>query len=185
MSVATILSRNPDAWRNLPLAALLAVIAWATLWQPCVVVGDDGVELRNVTHTVIVPWDAIIEVDTKYALSLRTPRRAYSAWAAPAPGRISSRAALRAQRRKASANDGDLFAREIIGERTSDLPRTDSGDAAILVRSRWQRMLDEDRVTIGAAEMASVRIAVHVATLGALAALGTVCILSAFVWNRL
>lgn len=181
MCLAAALSADPEAWRNLSFAGLLAAIAWAALWAPQVGVDDDGVALRNVTHTAVVPWDAIIEVDTKFALSIRTPRRAYSAWAAPAPGRYSSRVALHTRRRKATPTDGDVLAAEVVGERTSDLPRTDSGNAAILVRSRWQRLLNEDRITIGAAETSPVQIKLHVATLGLLTVLGAASILSAVV----
>lgn len=161
------------------LAALLAFTAWATLWHPRVSVGDDGVELRNVTHTVLVPWDAVIEVDTKYSLTVRTPRRVYSAWAAPAPGRYASRNALRTRAMKATADDGDPLRIPVGGARTSDLPSTDSGDAAAIVRAEWQRRLDGGLIAIGGAETARVAVRVHAATLAALVALGAAFVLAA------
>ena len=69
-----------------PLA--LAVIGWVVFWRPRVTVGPDGLELANVFRTVVVPWDDVLGVDTRWGLKVRTTAGRYGAWAAPAaPGR--------------------------------------------------------------------------------------------------
>ncbi len=180
IAVASLLAGPTELAQNAPLAASIAMAGWAALWRPSVRVDDDAVELRNVTHTTRVPWDAVIEVDTKYALTIRTPRALYSAWAAPAPGRFSSRAALRRTRRKASAEDGDPLRPAPLGERTSDLPSTDSGDAALIVRERWRRLIDEDRIRIGDADRVAATRTWHIATITVTLGLLTTWVIMAF-----
>ena len=50
------------------------------------VVHDGGATLENPYRTIDVPWAALVNVDTRYALTLITPHAKYAAWAAPAPG---------------------------------------------------------------------------------------------------
>lgn len=69
-----------------PLA--LAVIGWVVFWRPRVTVGPDGLELANVFRTVVVPWDDVLGVETRWGLKVRTTAGRFGAWAAPAaPGR--------------------------------------------------------------------------------------------------
>lgn len=180
IAVASLLAGPAELLQNLPLAGGVAMVGWAALWRPSVRVDDDAVELQNVTHTARIPWDAVIEVDTKFALTVRTPRAVYSAWAAPAPGRFSSRAALRRNRRKASADDGDPLRPTPLGERTSDLPSTDSGDAAQIVRDRWQSLLDADSIRIGEADRVAATRTWHVATIAVTLGLFTTWVVLAF-----
>ncbi len=149
-----------------PAAALLAFFAWAALWRPFVRVGADGVTLRNVTHSVLVPWSALIHVDTRYALTLHSPAGTFAAWAAPAPGLIGS---LRARRRH-----GDREYRA-SGEalRAGDLIGTESGDAALVVRERWRRLIDADQVATGTAAEVTVHRRWDAAVLGAFTVLVT------------
>ncbi|RPF25971.1 PH domain-containing protein [Georgenia muralis] len=69
-----------------PLA--LAVVGWVVFWRPRVTVGPDGLELANVFRTVVVPWDDVVGVETRWGLKVRTTSGRFGAWAAPAaPGR--------------------------------------------------------------------------------------------------
>lgn len=178
--LASLLAGLTEVLQNLPLAGAIAMLGWAALWRPGVRVDNEAVELRNVTHTARIPWDAVIEVDTKFALTVRTPSRVYTAWAAPAPGRFSSRVALHRTRRRATAEDGDPLRPTPLGERTSDLPSTDSGDAALVVRERWRRLLDDGHITIGAADQAVATRRPHVATIAVTTALVATWIAIAF-----
>jgi Bacterial PH domain len=67
-------------------AALVSVLV-ALFWLPAVVVDGDGVELRNVVRAVRVPWGALQDVDTRYALTLVAGGRRHQSWAAPSKGR--------------------------------------------------------------------------------------------------
>ena len=128
---------------GLPLIGLIIFAAWTALWRPCVYVTDEAVSLVNVTFTVQIPWAALIQVDTRYSLTLMTPRRNYSAWAAPAPGRPTTR---RAARRDVPERDSGARVRP------GDLPATNSGDAAHLVRTRWDILRNRDAIDLGTAD---------------------------------
>lgn len=124
-----------------PLAALLG---WAALWRPSVVVSDHGVRIENVSHDVDVPWEALVHVDTAPALTLHTPSGSFTAWSAPAPGFFDTMMGNAKARREASAAGGDA--------RPSDRLGTDSGNAALVVRETWRRRLDAGQVELGVAD---------------------------------
>lgn len=126
-------------------AALLAFFAWAALWRPYVGLDDVGVTLRNVTHRVVVPWPALIHVDTRMALTLHTPGRAFSAWAAPAPSALSAAVTgRRAGEREARAAGSAL--------RPGDLLGTESGNAAVVIREQWQARVARGSIAAGEAD---------------------------------
>lgn len=125
-----------------------AALVWALLWAPYLEVDDEGTSVVNVFTSYRVPWEALIHVETKYALTLHTPKRRVRATAAPAPGSLSSLRAARSYRRR--GNDSS-------GVRPGDLPGTDSGDAADLVLSRWHDRRDRGLIETGLAESIEVR----------------------------
>lgn len=116
--------------------AWLAYAAYVALWAPALVVDREGAEIRNPLRTVRVAWDALIHVDTRYSLTLFTPDRRWPVWCAPQAGRISAR------RKARRASDDDRDPRDPrnpldAGMPIGDVPGTESGDAAALVRERW------------------------------------------------
>lgn len=131
-------------------AASASALVWAVVWAPQVAIDDDGVAVANVLITYAVPWAALVHVETRYALVLHTPGRRIAATAAPAPGAAGSLRATRAQRR-----DGAPTA---AGIRPGDLPTTDSGRAAELVRARWHHLRDNGRIEAGTADTTTVRV---------------------------
>lgn len=137
-----------SAVRFLPLAALIALVVHATFWRPAVVVDDHGVRLRNVLRDVEVPFAALDAIDTRYALRLESGERSFTAWAAPAPGRTSAMSLTRRDAAASSLLGADLSQ----GVSASAAPNTDSGGAALLVRVRWQRWLEQDGLAAAARE---------------------------------
>lgn len=141
-------------WNNaeyLPLVAFVAFLAWVGLWRPFVRVTETHVTLGNVLSTIEVPWPALIQVDTHYALTLVTPQRRYSATAAPAPGRIATAFGSRSVSSRDMSGMGSTVA--IDGRvRPGDLPNTDSGTAAYLVRARWEQLIAQGRIELGIAD---------------------------------
>lgn len=125
---------------TLPWVALFMTCCWAIFWRPSVEVSDAGVRLVNVTRTIDVPWPAVVGVETRYALTLDTVYGRFSAWAAPAPGAGPAlRAAMRSLPPQSDAGaDADATRSVTIG----DVQGTPSGDAAEIVRRRWQRLQD-------------------------------------------
>jgi hypothetical protein len=148
-------------------AAFVALFAWEALWSPRVEVDDSGVRLRNVLRTVFVPWAALIHVDTKYALTLYTPGHSYAAWAAPAPGRASSYRATKSR----SGNSGSRAPLDGDAARPGDLLGTESGEAAYLVRSRWDRLRERGAFETGVADTTKVTVTTHWVTAIALVVL--------------
>lgn len=137
-----------------PLAALLG---WAALWRPCVVVSDRGVRIENVSHDIDVPWEALVHVDTARALTLHTPAGSFTAWSAPAPGAFTTMMGNARARREENAAGGHA--------RPSDRMGTDSGNAALIVRETWRRRLDAGEVELGVADSTPVARHWHVAFL--------------------
>ncbi len=135
VSVVTVSLDDPAALvRWLPWLALLAVVVHVLFWRPAVVVDDDGVELRNLVRDVRVPWSVLEAVTTRFALTLFTPAGRFTAWAAPAPGRLAGTVARREAR-----GLGVLGADLDHGVSASASPGTDSGGAALMVRLRWEQ----------------------------------------------
>ncbi|MET0304169.1 MAG: PH domain-containing protein [Microbacteriaceae bacterium] len=148
----------------------IAAVTWVIVWRPHVAVTDEGVHIANVTHSVDVPWAAVIHVDTKYSLTVHVPGRTFSAVSAPAPGRASATFARRSEGGRAATGES---------VRPGDLTSTDSGRAASLVRDRWQGLLDSGAVEAGLADEIPVRrrvdaTAVAVLTLAVVASIASV-----------
>lgn len=150
-------------------AASAGVLVWALLWAPFVAVDDDRVTIANVVVEYRVPWAAVIHVETRYSLLVHTPGRRISATAAPAPGAMAGVRAARAHRRSEAAS--------APGIRPSDLPTTDSGRAADLVRRRWQEGLRTGRVESGVAGETPVAVSPRTLSVAAILAgvAGLVC----------
>lgn len=109
--VSIIMAREvEDALRWTPALLLLAVGGWLAYGRPEVRVDDHGVTLQDITRRVVVPWPALVEIDSRYGLRLETADgNRWSAWAVPAP--------VGMQRAR--------------GEQT---------EAALLVRQRWEQL---------------------------------------------
>jgi len=149
-TAAIIVSGSPDKARYLPIIALFAVLGWIALWRPSVLVGDDEIVVVNVMSTIRVPWAALIQVDTRYALTLFTPRKRVTVTAAPAPGRLTAALGRR--------DTGGIQQSVVVDGRVrpGDLPTTDSGAAAFLVRQRWEELSAAGRIELGAADRTPV-----------------------------
>lgn len=149
-AVAVVVAGFKSAGEYLPSVALFAFIGWAGLWRPAIEVNDSAVTLVNVLSTVEIPWPAIIQIDTRYALTVVTPKHKFPATAAPAPGRLTTVFSRKEVGRANSQLGGDGRIRP------SDLPNTDSGAAALLIRNQWERLQKEDRIEIGVADATPV-----------------------------
>lgn len=130
----------------------VAVAAYYLLWRPSLTVTDDGVDIGNVMTRVHVPWESLVDVDTKYALALRVPGREFPVWCAPAPGAVGMIRATRAQRSQARGTTRESVVRP------GDLPDTESGRAASLVRERWFARRDAGLIEAGRADATPPRV---------------------------
>jgi len=149
--------------RSAPTIALIAFVGWVVLWRPNLVITDEHVSVRNVLSTIVVPWSALIQVDTRFALTLVTPGHRYAAWVAPAPGALTSQRIGRRARRSESENPLERSAadRSLPGE----LLGGESGNAARRVRARWSALIEAGAVQTGVAETTPVIRRVHLTLL--------------------
>lgn len=149
-----------DAVQYLPLIALIAWLTWAGLWRPSLSLDDDAIAVVNVFATTVVPWAALIDVDTKYALALVTPHRRVTVTVAPAPGRLTTALSNRDMKGISApkGSDGSV--------RPGDLPNSDSGAAAHIVRERWASLLAADRIELGIADTTPLRRQLHWGVIG-------------------
>jgi hypothetical protein len=139
-----LLDQRWDAFgRNLPGLVAVGAVAYAVLWRPEVVVDGHGVLLRNVARDVRVPWPALRDVQTRYALTLHTDDTRYTSWAATAPGRPS---ALRS--RRGPLPDARLADARWLPDRPHHASSSrdlgaDSGAAAFMVEQGWSAWRSE------------------------------------------
>lgn len=162
------------ALQSAPWFALVALTVWAAYWRPCVQVDDGGVHLVNVLRTIDLPWPSIQRIDTKWALMLYTAYGSFTAWAAPAPG-VRSAARLqtgpRAALPESAVSDG-------VSIRPGDLPGSSSGDAALLVRRRWEELRDAGHLEDPQLEFGRPPVHWHTSVITAAAVLALGCVAS-------
>jgi hypothetical protein len=152
--------------RSLPWLAGLGYLAWLLFWRPRVNVRVDAVEVVNPLRTIVVPWAALIDVSTKFSLTLVTPKGTFSAWAAPGPGRHSTLHATPPELKGVPRSAFDAAGSIQIG----DLPISSSGAAGDLVRRHWQELIESEELELGAADTTPVDVRWDRTALGVLAA---------------
>lgn len=133
--------------RFTPVIALVAFVLWLLLWSPSVTVAPSGVTIRNLLRTNDVTWPAIQRIDTRFALTLYTSAGSIVAWSAPAPSRF---AALRSTRSELSRLPESTYSAGSI--RPGDIPKSDSGLAALYVRRYYEQLRDAGYLDSGVIE---------------------------------
>ena len=124
--------------RELPGIVLAGTLVYAVLVRPSVEVSLAGVALRNVVTDVDVPWGALAEVQTRYALTLvTTDGRRFTAWAAPASGRHTDARLTRGEVRVLGWGADDEL------PPSSASTASHSGAVAAWVRRDWRRALED------------------------------------------
>ncbi len=169
--ISLVAAANLDALlRYLWPLLLFWFVVWQAFWLPRVIIGDDDVHLINVFRTITIPLDAISRVDTRFALTLFTANGRYVAWAAPAPGRHT---AARTTESDAKNLPDSSYRGGTV--RAGDVPRTDSGDAATVLRTRLASRVQAPHKATGE----TVRIRLHVVSL---ALVGVLLVASVLGW---
>ncbi len=167
LAIASILDTQDGIARLavLPSFAFFAWLVWFGLWRPDMTIDDDGITVRNVLSTVRVPWNALVHVSTKYALTLHTPTSNIAVFAAPQPGRFAGWRAMRRVKQRGSDDE-----QKLVSDRTvhvGELPGTESGDAAAYIRQRWEAGLADGTIAAGVAEETSIDRHWHIGTITA------------------
>lgn len=142
-------------WALVPLA-LIALLVGELFWRPRIVWDERAITLVNPYATTTVPWTMVVDIDTRFALTVVTPARRYRSSAAPAAG------ALTMPRGGRDSLGPDQKAGIL---RKSDALGTDSGDAAYIIRGVWHGLVESERIPLGRAATDRARMRVHVAAL--------------------
>jgi hypothetical protein len=155
------------AARTLPAVLLLGLLAWLVFWRPRVDLDDEGVTVVNPVRTTVVPWPALVDVRTQYALTLVTPSGQVRAFAAPGPGRhqvlTAGREEVTAQPRMAFDSRGAVA--------MGDLAGSPSGRVALAIRRRWEDLVETEQLELGVADETPVTRRWDAWALGAIAVL--------------
>jgi hypothetical protein len=169
-----------DALGFTPLAAAVVYLCWLLFWYPSVTVEPSGVVVRNPLRTFHVSWPAIVRTDTRYALTpfTRTTKKIV-AWSAPSPSRYAGINTVRPDLSALNPNVGQkLIDADNYGDiaptgldksgtvKLGDVPRSESGLAALHVRRAWAALRDAGYLDSGVLEGTGVVTHWNVAALG-------------------
>ena len=121
----------------------LAALGYALYWRPRLEVHMDDVRVVNPLRTVSIPWSRIVDVRTRFAVTIVTDRGAHACFALPSAG---AGAALRSG--ADAVNRNHPVARPGGAVRVGDLTSTASGAAAHRVRDTWQRKIETGELDI-------------------------------------
>jgi hypothetical protein len=138
MAIESIYSSGLMAsWIALAWCTLFALGIYIILHRPCVEIFDEGIRISNPLSTILIGWQDVDVVEAKYTafLQLRNGVKV-SMWAAQAPGRYHSRT-IHSSEVKGLQLDGFI--------RPGESPRTDSGVATYLCRTRLAAFRDRGR----------------------------------------
>jgi hypothetical protein len=167
IAVSLFFVNRPEQLAYIVPLAFVNLLVGEALWRPLLVVSDDGVVVTNPLRSVHIPWNALVNIDTKFSLTLFTPGRKIEVWVAPSPGRSfgyrSAAVAEREIRRTAPHSTNKV--------RPGDLPTSESGAAAEVVRSRWELLQVSGQIEAGVADATKVTTRWHWYSIAALAAL--------------
>ena len=98
--------------------------------RPKVTVFDEGILIVNPLVAVTIGWQDVEDIDTRFSLSVQYAGKRINAAAAPAPGRHHARTVHPNELKGVAIPMAEAM-------RPGDSPRSDSGVAAHLARSRW------------------------------------------------
>ncbi|MEO6115777.1 MAG: PH domain-containing protein [Pseudolysinimonas sp.] len=171
-----------------PLAVAVVYLCWLLFWYPSVTVEPSGVQVRNPLRTFQVSWPAIVRIDTRYALTLFTKTtRKIVAWSAPSPSRYAGINTVRpdlnglsVRRGKSDVEGVGLTPPKADSVRLGDVPRSESGLAALHVRRAWAALRDAGYLDSGVLEGTGVVTRWNTAALGVGGILIVLGVLAAF-----
>jgi hypothetical protein len=112
-------------------AAAFVLAAYLIFIRPKIEIFDEGVIITNPFTSIAIGWHKVIDIDVRYSLTIVTPAKRISSWAAVAPGRYHAR----------TVHSSELKGYKLSNQvqiRPGESPRTSSGEAAQLCRLRFE-----------------------------------------------
>jgi hypothetical protein len=122
---------DDDTIRVLIVSCTALLSIYLLLQRPKLHLTDLGIGIENPLSSVYVPWNQVTDIETKYAMVIKTEFRSIKCWAAIAPGRRSHRAV--------DPREMPHDMRDVGQIKAAESPRSDSGAAANLARARIAR----------------------------------------------
>jgi len=116
--------------------------AWLLFWNPSIKVSESEIIVDNIFRFTTLNWSAIRRIDTKYSLTLETDKGVVRAWAAPAPSRYAGFLANRSE--ATHLPESSFIGKGLV--RPGDLTSSDSGVAAYVIRSQWEKLRDRNQL---------------------------------------
>lgn len=153
--------------------ALIGYLGWFLFWAPSVSVSPGGIVLDNPARLIRLQWPQVTFIDTKWALEVHTEHGRYTAWAAPAPGRQT---ALRQTRADLGHLPKGAYEQGTV--RPGDIPTSDSGAAAMMIRRQWEALREAGHLDDLRVELPAPVTSIHWVRLLVLAALVVLTIVS-------
>lgn len=140
MLIALAYSGGPLALLKQGWGALfIAYAVWYILGRSDVTVDEHDITVRNPFMTHTVNYAALIDISTRYHLSLVTASKSYQAFGVPASGMLASLTVHRQELRNLPAITYGLG----HSMRTSDLPNSAAGALALMIRGYWQEQVED------------------------------------------
>lgn len=131
----------------------LLYTVWYLLMRPKLVVDEELLTVVNPVRTHTVGFAALIDISTKFNLTLVTPSKKYQAFAIPSTG-------MAASLKRSSGDTANMHSMTGVGTgsvKASDLPQGFSGGIAQAVRGYWQELVEAEKLgSISAEESSSV-----------------------------
>ena len=155
--------------------ALLAVaITYLYFVGPRITIAEEAITVDNPWRRHVIPWGALIDINTRFHLTLVTAQGPVHALAAPSPGGFS---AMRSKPDQ-DARTGRVHRQGAGGMRPGDLPNHGSGQLAAVVRGHWQDRVEAGDLDTAAVMTTSPRVGNLVVTLGGLVLVGVLWLLA-------
>jgi hypothetical protein len=127
-----------QAFLTIGLGSLVALFFYLILHRPLLEIADDGIKIVNPLWSYNIGWRDISAIETRYTMSVQARGGVIYAWAAPAPGRYHAR-----KIHPSEVRGMDIASQSTV--RFGESPRSDSGVAAYLARSRWKKFPEGNR----------------------------------------
>ena len=143
--VGSFLPVRPTTPAIATFALSATAIAYIYFVAPRIVVAEDAIRVQNSWREHVVPWGALVDIETRFNLTLVTPEGRVHVQAAPSPGGLT---AMR------SRPDHDRATTRATGRaggaaRPGDLPSSLSGALAAVIRGHWQDLVESGAIDPG------------------------------------
>lgn len=143
--VAAFLPVRPTTPAIVVLALSATAISYIYFVAPRIVVDETAILVQNPWREHLVPWGALIDIETRFNLTLVTADGRVHAQAAPSPGGLTSMRTRPDQDRATTRVSG----RSGGAVRPGDLPSSLSGSLAGAIRGHWQDLVEAGAIDPG------------------------------------